>query len=64
MATYAISIEFILNAKTDEKAAELGERISAYVLQEKMAKEAHVIDIENRDDDEAIDALDFDEDNE
>lgn len=64
MPTYAISIEFITNKpKTDEKAQALADRIKEYVIQEKMAHDANVIDIELLEpDDDAVEELDFEDD--
>jgi len=64
MATYSASIEFVISAKNDEKAQALADRIAAYVQQEKMASDAHHLDLERLDDDEAVEELRFEEDDE
>ena len=59
-ATFAISISFTCEAKDHDKAYELADRISAYVVADKMASEASVIDVELLDDGESDpDELDF-----
>ena len=63
MATYAVSLSFTFGAKNDDKAQELAERIGAYVVQEDMATEFSIIDVELLDDDEdPIKDLDFEDD--
>jgi len=64
MATYSASIEFVITAKNDEKAQALADRIAAYVQQEKMASDAHQLDLERLDDDEGVEELRFEEDDE
>ena len=59
MATFAISLSFTANVKDAEKAYELAERIGNYVVQEDMANEFTLIDVEELDSDEA-EPLDFD----
>lgn len=64
MSTFAISIQFTCTVKDYDKAGELAERIGNYVQAEKMATDYSLIDIEQLDDDEPLEELDFEEDDE
>lgn len=52
MATFCISIAFTTTVKDHDKAYALADRISNYVVAEKMAKEGAIIDVELLDDDD------------
>jgi hypothetical protein len=62
MATFAISISFTVTAKDHEKAYSLAERIGEYVVQENMASDQTLIDVELLEDEEADEDLDFGDD--
>ena len=64
MATFAISLCFTVSSKDSDKAYELTERIGNYVVQEDMATEFSVIDVEELESDEVLDFEDDDEDDE
>lgn len=53
MATFAISLSFTTTVKDHDRAYTLAERIGNYVVQDKMATDYSVIDVELLDDDDA-----------
>ena len=64
MATFSIAVSFTTKVKDHDKANALADRIGNYVVQDKMASDYTVIDVELLDDDEAAEELGFNEDDE
>lgn len=58
MAVFSVSIAFVVDAKDHDKAEAKAKRIGAYVVQDKMATEATIVDIELLEDDEPLDDID------
>ena len=63
MATFAVTVTFIVDAKNWDRAEETARNIGDHVDSEKLASEYSVVDIEQLEDDEDDKGLELDEEN-